>query len=407
VVAALLRLRFQVLANTLARNTIQVVAVVLGTLQALVVLALVVAGLAVLVIYPQPVQQATVVIGGVALTLGWLLIPLLATGIEPTVDPLKLSPFPIPVGRLMVAMTLVGATWVPGIVTFLASIATALAWRQTPVAAALALLCGAIATLICIVGSRMTASLTANLVSGRRIGQRLAALLIAALVLIAPVALAVVLGLRTSDPFPGTAAVLGATPFGAIWSVPGEVAGGHPRVAAIEFAIALVTLALMLVIWRWSLLATFGARGGGARGRQLGAGRLGVFRLVPATPAGAIAARSLISWARDARFARIRRGSSMWRPPRSPGCCRSHSSQSSPTTGRPTRCTSRRACAASTTAPVGPPGCCCSPCPPSCWWPWSRWPSPAPWRSSPPCSGSRSACCCPGSPSCRCPRRRS
>jgi ABC-2 type transport system permease protein len=304
VVAALLRLRFQVLANTLARNTIQVVAVVLGTLQALVVLALVVAGLAVLVIYPQPVQQATVVIGGVALTLGWLLIPLLATGIEPTVDPLKLSPFPIPVGRLMVAMTLVGATWVPGIVTFLASIATALAWRQTPVAAALALLCGAIATLICIVGSRMTASLTANLVSGRRIGQRLAALLIAALVLIAPVALAVVLGLRTSDPFPGTAAVLGATPFGAIWSVPGEVAGGHPRVAAIEFAIALVTLALMLVIWRWSLLATFGARGGGARGRQLGAGRLGVFRLVPATPAGAIAARSLISWARDARFAR-------------------------------------------------------------------------------------------------------
>lgn len=305
-VAALLRLRFQVLANTLARNTIQVVAVVLGTLQALVVLALVVAGLAVLVIYPQPIQQATVVIGGVALTLGWFLIPLIATGIEPTIEPLKLSPFPIPVGRLMLAMTLVGATWVPGIVTFLASIATALTWRQTPVAAVLAVLCGAIATLICIVGSRMTAALTANLVSGRRIGQRAVVLFVAALVLLGPVALAVVLGLRTSDPFPGTAAVLGATPFGAIWSVPGEVAGGHPGIAAVEFAIALVALALMLMIWRGSLLATFGARGGGSRAQDREAGRLGAFRFVPASAAaaGAIAARSLIYWARDARFAR-------------------------------------------------------------------------------------------------------
>jgi ABC-2 type transport system permease protein len=304
VVAALLRLRFQVLANTLARNTLQVVAVVLGTLQALVVLGFVVAGLTILVIYPQPVEQATVVIGGVALTLGWFLVPLIATGIEPTIDPLKLSPFPIPVGRLMLAMTLVGATWIPGIVTFFASIATALAWRQTPVAAVLALLCGAIATLICIVGSRMTASLTANLVSGRRLGQRVALLAAGVVVLLGPVALAVVLGLRTSDPFPGTAAALGFTPFGAIWSVPGELVAGHPGIAVAQFGIALVTLAAMLMIWRWSLLETFRARGGGARGRQLGAGRLGVFRLVPATPAGAIAARSLIYWGRDARFAR-------------------------------------------------------------------------------------------------------
>jgi ABC-2 type transport system permease protein len=304
VVAALLRLRFQVLANTLARNTIQVVAVVLGTLQALVVLALVVAGLAILVIYPQPVEQATVVIGGVALTLGWFLVPLIATGIEPTIDPLKLSPFPIPVGRLMLAMTLVGATWIPGIVTFLASIATALAWRQTPVAAVLALLCGAIATLICIVGSRLIASLSGNLVAGRRIGQRLMVLVVGAIVLLGPVALAVVLGMRTSDPFPGTAAVLGATPFGAIWSVPGEVVAGRPGVAAIEFATALATLALMLAIWRWSLLDTFRARGGGARAQQRGSGRLGVFRFVPSTPAGAIAARSVIYWWRDPRFAR-------------------------------------------------------------------------------------------------------
>jgi ABC-2 type transport system permease protein len=304
VVAALLSLRFRVLANTLGRNPIQLVVVILAALQALVVLGFVVIGLAFLELYPQPIQQATVVIGGVTVTLGWFLLPLLATGIEPTIDPLKLSAFPIPVSRLMIAMILIGAAWVPGVITFLASIATALTWRNTPVAAVLALLCGVIATMICIVGSRLAASVAANLVSGRRIRNRIVVLLVGVLVLLGPVGLALASGLGTADPFPGTAGALGLTPFGAIWSVPGEVVAGHPGLAALEFAIAIATLALLLVIWRASLLGSYRARGGGLNGRQLGAGRLGLFALAPATPAGAIAARSLHYWARDARFAR-------------------------------------------------------------------------------------------------------
>jgi ABC-2 type transport system permease protein len=304
VVAALLSLRFRVLANTLRRNTLQLLAVIFGALQTLIILAIAIAGLTVLVIYPQPVQQATVVIGGVALTLGWFLIPLVATGIEPTIDPLKLSAFPLSATRLMLAMTLVGAAWIPGLATLLVSLSTALTWRQTPGAAWAAVGCGVVATLICIVGSRMTASLSANLVAGRRRRDRVAGVLVALLVLLAPVALAVALGLRSGAPFPATAEVLGFTPFGAIWSVPGQLVAGHPVAAMGSLAIAFVTLALMLVIWRASLLATFRFRGGGAGGRQVAAGRLGVFARVPATPVGAIGARSLIYWARDARFSR-------------------------------------------------------------------------------------------------------
>jgi ABC-2 type transport system permease protein len=164
--------------------------------------------------------------------------------------------------------------------------------------------CGVVATLICIVGSRMTASLTANLVASRRRRDRVAVVLVAVVVLLGPVAAAIALGLPSDAPFPATAEVLGFTPFGAIWSVPGQLVAGHPGAALGSLAIALATLALMLVIWRASLLATFHFRGGGAGGRQLAAGNLGVFRSVPATPAGAIGARSLIYWARDARFAR-------------------------------------------------------------------------------------------------------
>lgn len=303
-VAALLSLRFRVLGNTLSRNTLQLLAVIFGALQTVVILLIVIAGLAALAGYPQPVQQATVVIGGVAVTLGWFLIPLIATGIEPTLDPLKLSAFPLPVTKLMVAMTLVGATWIPGIATFLVSIATALTWRATPGPAWVSVGCGAVATLICIVGSRMTASLSANLVAGRRRRDRVIVVLIGLVVLLGPVAVALLRGLRSDQPFPATAEVLGFTPFGAVWSVPGQLVVGDPAAALVSLGIALVTLVLMLVIWRTSLLATFRFRGGGAGHRQVAAGRLGALAAVPATPAGAIGARSLIYWARDARFAR-------------------------------------------------------------------------------------------------------
>jgi ABC-2 type transport system permease protein len=305
VVAALLSLRFRVLANTLRRNTLQLLAVIFGALQTLFILVIVIAGLLVLAIYPQPVQQATVVIGGVALTLGWFLVPLIATGIEPTVDPLKLAAFPLSVSRLMAAMTLIGATWIPGIATLLVSFATALTWRQTPGAAWAAVGCGVVATLICIVGSRMAAVLSANLVAGRRHRDRAVVVLAALVVLFGPVALALGLGARSDQPFPATAEVLGFTPFGAIWSVPGQLVAGQGAAALGSLVIALATLLLMLVIWRAGLLATFRFRGGGAGGRrQLASGRLGVLGAVPATPSGAIGARSLIYWARDARFAR-------------------------------------------------------------------------------------------------------
>ena len=88
--------------------------------------------------------------------------------------------------------------------------------------------------------------------------------LIALVVLLGPVALSIALGLGSAAPFPATAEVLAFTPFGAIWSVPGQLVAGHPVAAIGSLAIALATLGVMLVIWRASLLATFRYRGGGA-----------------------------------------------------------------------------------------------------------------------------------------------
>ena len=46
----------------------------------------------------KAVAQAVVVVGGAALILGWVVVPLLFDGVEQTLDPLKLARFPLRTG---------------------------------------------------------------------------------------------------------------------------------------------------------------------------------------------------------------------------------------------------------------------------------------------------------------------
>ncbi len=166
-VAVLLRLRFRVLANTLTRNTFQLVAVILSGMFAAVLLAV---GLGVLFIAsaaPPAATQVVVVVGGAALVLGWLVVPLLFDGVDRTLDPVKLARFPVRVGTLMVAMFLVGLTWLPGIVTLALSLGTAIAWRAHPVSAVAAIITGLVGAAMCVAGSRLTTSVAGTLLGGR------------------------------------------------------------------------------------------------------------------------------------------------------------------------------------------------------------------------------------------------
>jgi ABC-2 type transport system permease protein len=68
-------------------------------------------------------------------------------------------------------------------------------------------------------------------------------------------------------------------------------------------AIALGTLIVLLVLWRLALGAGLRVHGEPAP-RSAASGRLGLLGRVPTTPTGAVLARSLIYWFRDARQAR-------------------------------------------------------------------------------------------------------
>lgn len=306
-VAVLLRLRFQVLANTLRRNTWQLVAVVFGGVQALLLVAVVFGGLLIASTAPPGATQAVVVVGGAALILGWVIVPLLFDGVEQTLDPLKLARFPLRTGQLMSAMFLVGITWVPGIATIIVAVGTAVAWRSHPASAAVAVVAGLIGAATCIAGSRLTTSAVAGMLRGRGTS-RVAAVTLALVLVGGPLAGATLGGVVAGGSdllaiFTAAVEVLGWTPFGAIWSVPGRLALGDIAGAVGAAAIGVATLVGVVVMWRTTLAASLRVRGGGPA-RATRGGRLGPLGWMPSTPTGAVAARSLIYWVRDPRHAR-------------------------------------------------------------------------------------------------------
>ncbi|UFS59875.1 transporter [Subtercola endophyticus] len=303
-VTALLRLRFRVLGNTLRRSPWQLVAVIIGGLYGLGVLFFAVIGLVALGFAPIELASTIVVLAGSALILGWILVPLVATGIEQTLEPAKLVQFPLPMSKLLLGLTLAGVLGIPGIITSIAALATVGTWIRYPLAAVAALVCAALGVLICVVGSRLVAALSVSLSSRRRFRELSGILIFIPLILLGPIIFFVAQGVRTSaDALPALAGAPSWSPLGAPWSVPADIARGDAGAAALKFVITLVTLALLAVLWRRSLAIALVTPASSAR-KRVARGKIGLFGVFPATPAGAVAARSLTYWLRDPRYAR-------------------------------------------------------------------------------------------------------
>ena len=300
-VAHLLRLRWRVMLNGFTRSTWQLVAAIIGALYGLGILAFVVAGLVALSFAPEGVAWTTAVLGGSVLVLGWVIVPLVLRGIDQTLSIEKLRSFPIPAGRLLVALLICGVLGIPGIVTALAGVATALSWLRDPIALIAAPFCAVVGVLTCVAASRTVESLTSSLGSKRRYRELMGVLVFIPVILAGPILIAAGQGLATfSADLPTIARTLSFTPLGAAWSIPGDLAAGRGLEALAKAGIALATLALLLLLWRRGLASALLAppvadTGSSAKG-------LGPFRWFPATPTGAVAARAAVYWLRDPRY---------------------------------------------------------------------------------------------------------
>ncbi|HET8927372.1 MAG TPA: hypothetical protein VFN24_06020 [Microbacterium sp.] len=304
--ATVLRLRYRVLGNTLARNPWQLVGFCFGMLGALWVLGLVAVGVvAANIALELETIRMIAALGGSLLLLGWVLGPVLLAGFNATVDAPRLAPFPLSLRQVMVALAATGITGIPGITSALAVLVTIGLWVRWPIAAVAAVPSALLALLTCVVASRLVATLSSG--TGRRWRELVGTVLLVVVILTGPIISGVSALLdRAADlgaQLTQVTGILAWTPIGAAWAVPGDVAAGEWLIAAARFAIAVATPAVLWLVWARALRESISSPPHRAA-RAVGAGRIGLFAIMPTGGTGATWARSLTAWLRDPRYLR-------------------------------------------------------------------------------------------------------
>lgn len=311
-VATLARLRFALLRNTLLREKWRIVLLVVGVIYGLGLLALGVAGMAALNVVDDGVRTTALVLAGSLLVLGWTVVPVLAFGLDSTLDPQRFAGYLAPSRQFAIGLLVAGAVSIPGIVTLLLSVGSAFAWLSTSgtatsvVTVLVALVCGVLGALLCFLLARVTTTAASGLMRGRR-GRDLAGLVAGVLVLALALTPSFLQSVDLSGlSFDAVAGVLAWTPFGAAWAIPSDVAAGSWGAAVVRLAIVLAVIALALPLYQRLLvrtMTTVGSDGpsGGTRSTRLEI----VARLIArgvSPGAAAVAGRSLRYWRGDPRY---------------------------------------------------------------------------------------------------------
>ncbi|MCC3296900.1 transporter [Arthrobacter caoxuetaonis] len=301
-VAHLLRLKLILLRNSLRRSPWQIVGIVFGALYGIGILTMLIGALFFLGLTDPALARTAVILGGSAVLLGWGIIPVLATGVDMTLDPARFVTFAIPMRQMLAGLALGSLIGVPGLVTLLASLAQAFSWWQHPAAVLAAVPAALVAVLSCVVLARTTVAATTSLASSRRFKDVAGLVAIVPLVLLGPIFGISATGFAASGDFLfDLAEGLAWTPLGAAWAIPGDIVLGNTGTAAVRFVIAVAFLVFITWAWKALLARALVTPAHNAAARR-GAGKLGFFARMPATPAGAVAARALTYWVRDPRY---------------------------------------------------------------------------------------------------------
>ncbi|KAA9087241.1 hypothetical protein [Microbacterium radiodurans] len=308
-VATVLKLRYRVLANTLARRPWQLVGFILSSLWGLGMLSALVAGIIALALFQgQEVAAVVVILGGSLLVIGWVIGPILVAGVESTVDATRLAPFPLTRRQVMSALAGAGITGIPGIVTMLAALATVILWVRWPVAAVVAVPSVLLGVLTCVLASRLMTELSGGLGGNRRGREVVGTVVLVLVIMTGPIMLGI---LNLLDSAGGdlvtrlqqAAEILPWTPLGAAWSIAPSIAAGEWIPALARTAIAVATLALLWVVWDRVLDAAATSPRQRAT-KAVAAGKIGLFGVFPTGGVGATWARALHGWLRDPRYLR-------------------------------------------------------------------------------------------------------
>ena len=301
-VAHLLRLKLALLRNGLRRSPWQLVGMAIAGLYALGVVSTLVIVLVLLRNAGAETAHTAVVLGGSAALVGWGVIPVVASATDMTLDPSRFSTFAIPMRQMLTGLALGGLIGIPGVATTLVALATVVTWSRDVFSALAALVGACLGVMTCVVLAKVVTTATASLAASRRFKDISALAFMVPLVLLGPIVAGVGRSVSASAGFlPEFARTLAWTPLGAPWALGGDVASGRPAEAVVKLLVAVAVLGLLAWCWKLLLERALVTPPYAGAGKRRG-GRLGLFGVLPATPAGAVMARSLTYWIRDPRY---------------------------------------------------------------------------------------------------------
>ncbi|QTX04305.1 hypothetical protein [Agromyces archimandritae] len=301
--AQFLRLKLHLLANIFRRSAWQITGIVLGLvygLTAAIVLFGVLAGLR-FVPEIEFVRDLITVAGSVTM-LGFALFPLLF-GSEDTMDPRRFALFGIPNRRLSFGIALSSLIGIPAFVLAIVLVGMIITWTRDVGSTILAVIAAALALAGCLLVARVASSFAAFLLDTRRAKELSGFLGLLLVVAISPVVIALSSvdwarsGHLVLERF---SSVLGWTPLGAVWAVPGDAAAGSWGTALAKLLVAIASIGLLWLVWE-RLVAKMLVTPGRETAAKSYAG-LGWFDRMPAGRTGAVAARAITYWVRDARY---------------------------------------------------------------------------------------------------------
>ncbi|WP_440711440.1 hypothetical protein [Herbiconiux sp. YIM B11900] len=301
-VAEFLRLKLRLLGNTFKRSTPQLVGIIIAVAYGVIMTVILVAVLFSLRDAGPETARNAVVIGGSLVVAGFFFIPLVFS-VRDRMDPRSFALLGVPEGRIAFGLLAAAFLSVPALFVTVLSLATIATWSVSPGSALLAVLSAVLGAVTCVLGARLTVSLAAFAFATKRAREVGAVVGVLAIVVIVPGVLLLMITSWGADGgtfFGSLEQILGWTPLGAVWAVPADAANGQWVFAVLKLLIALATAGLLWLAWK-GLVALMVVTPGRDVPEREHAG-LGWFGGTPATPTGAVAARSLTYWARDSRY---------------------------------------------------------------------------------------------------------
>lgn len=304
-VAVLVRLKLVLLRNTLMRSPMRAVALVLGVLFGAGFVALGVSGLVAARSLSIEQASAVVVLGGSALIAGWIVFPVLLSGVDETLDTSRFALLPLSARQLLPGLLAAGAVGVPGVATIVLAMATLATWSRGPGAVAVAAVAAILGIVTCLLAARVVTSALAGLMASRRF-KDVAGLMMTLLFMTFAVGINTLGGVvggsleATGRRLVAVSVMLGWTPLGWAWSAPAESAGGEHLIAIAKLGLATALVAALAFAWhhfvaiRLTSVITVGSSSVRSGSR--------LARLLPDSPVGATALRCLRYWRRDPRY---------------------------------------------------------------------------------------------------------